>query len=136
MCNLLEYQELSNVGLSMAPGVETLKCFQLSMASRGGGTLRGVGRRKMRIRRQERGRTKVTRLSKSKHITFKVREVTCRSEKGVNLLFEGKSGGSQVCNRKSRGGLAFSNAANDTRPLQCAASVSALEEPVPEITTT
>ena len=92
MCNLLEYQELSNVGLSMAPGVETLKCFQLSMASRCGGTLRGVGRRKMRIRRQERGRTKVTRLSKSKHITCKVGEVTCRSEKGVNLLFQGKSG--------------------------------------------
>ena len=39
------------------------------MAGRGGRTFRGVGRRKIRIRRQPMGRRKVTRLSKSNHIT-------------------------------------------------------------------
>lgn len=45
------------------------------MAGRGGATFRGVGRRNPRMRRQERGRRKVIRLSKSKHITYKVKAV-------------------------------------------------------------
>ena len=78
---------MSNVGLSWAPRVELLKRFQLSMAGRGGPTFRGVGRRKPRIKRQERGKRKVMRLSKSKHITYKVGAV----KKGGICCLNGKT---------------------------------------------
>ena len=78
-----------NVDLSVAPaGFELFKWFQPSMAGRGGATFRGVGRRNPRMRRQERGRRKVKRLSKSKHITCKVGG----GQKGGNFLFERKPG--------------------------------------------
>ena len=63
---LLEYQELSEKDSSF-PGrvLEMLKWFHLCRGGLRGGSLRGVGRRNRRIRRQEMGRTKVARLSKS-----------------------------------------------------------------------
>ena len=91
----MEYHELVNVDLSVAPaGFELFKWFQPSMAGRGGATFRGVGRRNPRMRRQERGRRKVKRLSKSKHITCK------KVNKGGLFCLngsQGESGGSQVC---------------------------------------
>ena len=92
------------------------------MAGRGGATFRGVGRRNPRMRRQERGRRKVIRLSKSKHITYKVKAVKKKGGLGCLNGSQRESGGSQVqvCNTPT----AFSNPANDTRPLQHAGSVS------------
>ena len=63
---LLEYQESSEKDSSF-PGriLEMLKWFHLCNGGLRGGSLRGVGRRNRRIRRQEMGRTKEARLSKS-----------------------------------------------------------------------
>ena len=63
---LLENQELSEKDSSF-PGkvLEMLKWFHLCNGGLRGGSLRGVGRRNRRMRRQEMGRTKVARLSKS-----------------------------------------------------------------------
>ena len=63
---LLENQELSEKDSSF-PGrvLEMLKWFHLCNGGLRDGSLRGVGRRNRRTRRQEMGRTKVARLSKS-----------------------------------------------------------------------